>query len=987
MTDPKPPPRELFEAALALPMAERAAYLDRYCPDAQQRAIVERMLDADADAAARVLDDSFDALLGRVGDSANDAEAMSPIGSAAGPFTLQQKLGEGGSSIVFRATREHSGVIQTVALKLLRRGLYSKDEQRRFRSERLALAQLRHPGIARLIEGGVTDSGVPYIALELIDGEPITDYAREQRLDLRHRLQLFVAVCRAVEAAHRALIVHRDLKPSNVLVTHDGEVKLLDFGIAKLLDADADATHTQHQAMTPAYAAPEQFSRGAITTATDVYALGVLLAELMTGSRREPGDSRTPSSQIGEHTEPGVLPAPPKVTRRQLRGDLDNVVLKATASAPEQRYASAGAFADDIERHLAGQPVAAHPPSRWYRARKFVARHKGGVLTTFAFLLAIVTALGLALWQAHVARQQAQIAREQTRRAEAVQGFLVDVFEANTSYQSDQAKARSTTAEELLAQGARKIDNALGDSPDAKVSLLIVLGDMHNQLGLDEQATQLYRKAVDVADAAHGARSIESFDARMRLTDSVHSGNSDSDVKALLDDAQAALDEHRDDDVSRRALLADQYAQYYAKRNVALALDYARKSVASWDTLPLDHNSGLANALARKARVENSAGLDDEAVRTYERAIAASRTIDGESNPDLPRFYAELGDLQSLHADIAESLRNTREALRLAKAIHGEDHVDVVQCETRLGRQLADTGHVQEGLALLASAKRKVLALRGADDGFHTPMVLSQYAGALIRSGRFEEGLADIDEAIANRRRNRPGTITLAQFLEIGAAGRIEAGQFAQAAAALEEAQSIRTKAGQTPPSGDFDGLTATQVRLALAQDKYDEAAALLPRFSDVSNTGAPINMRSLNDRLLVAEVELASGRVADAKDLAAAIARQVEDSGAAGYYRSFAAWCAFVEGRADLRNGDVESAVPLLESALAQRRQRLDPSSPKIAESEAAVAAAYLAKGEASKARSSANDAAAIADAHENLGPQYRKPLQAVEAALAHRP
>jgi len=988
MTDPKPPPRELFEAALALPTAERAAYLDRHCPDARQRAIVERMLEADADAAARVLDDSFDALLGRVGDSANDAEAMSPIGSAVGPFTLTHKLGEGGSSIVFRATREQSGVTQTVALKLLRRGLYSKDEQRRFRGERLALAQLRHPGIARLIEGGVTDSGVPYIALELIDGEPITDYAREQRLDLRHRLQLFVAVCRAVEAAHRALIVHRDLKPSNVLVTRDGEVKLLDFGIAKLLDPDAgaDATHTQHQAMTPAYAAPEQFNRGAITTATDVYALGVLLAELITGSRREPGDSRTPSSQISEHTEPGVLPAPPKVTRRQLRGDLDNVVLKATASAAEHRYASAGAFADDIERHLAGQPVAAHPPSRWYRARKFVARHKGGVLTTVAFLLAIVTALGLALWQAHVARQQAQIAREQTRRAEAVQGFLVDVFEANTSYQGDQAKARNTTAQELLAQGARKIDDALGDSPDAKVSLLIVLGDMHNQLGLDEQAAQLYRKAVDVADAAHGARSIESFDARMRLTDAVHSGNSDSEVKALLDDAQATLDQHHDDDVSRRALLADQYAQYYAKRNVALALDYARKSVAAWDTLPLNHDSGLANALARKARVENTAGLDDEAVKSYERAIAASRAIDGESNPDLLRFYAELGDLQSLHADIAESLRNTREALRLAKAIHGEDHVDVVQCETRLGRQLADTGHVQEGLALLASAKRKVLALRGADDGFHTPMVLSQYAGALIRSGRFEEGLADIDDAIANRRRNRPGTITLAQFLEIGAAGRIEAGQFAQAAAALEEAQAIRTKAGQAPPSGDFDGLTATQIRLALAQEKYDEAAALLPRFSDVGNAAAPISMRSLNDRLLVAEVELAGGRAAGARDLAAGIARQIEGSGAAEYYRPFAAWCAFVEGRADMRDGDVESAIVLLESALAQRRQSLDPSSPKIAESEAAVAAAYLAKGDAGKARAPASDAATIADAHENLGPQYRKPLQAVQAALAHR-
>ncbi|MGN6520651.1 MAG: serine/threonine-protein kinase, partial [Dokdonella sp.] len=343
MTEPPSNLRELFEHALALAPHERTAWLGG-CP-AAMRTTLQRMLAADA-ARDAPLDAAFEDLLGRVGDTDADVP-LAATGSAIGPFVLGERLGEGGSSVVFRATREQAGVRQAVALKLLRRGIYTADEQRRFRSERRALAQLRHPGIARLIEGGVTDAGVPYIALELVEGVPITDFARARRLDLAARVRLFVAVCRAVEAAHRALIVHRDLKPSNVLVTDDGEVKLLDFGIAKLLDADDphDTTRTQAVAMTPAYAAPEQFRQGLVTAATDVYALGVLLGELLTGRRGESGDTRTLSAQA--HRAAADAPLPPAALRRALRGDRDHLVLRAIDAEPERRYTGAGALADD----------------------------------------------------------------------------------------------------------------------------------------------------------------------------------------------------------------------------------------------------------------------------------------------------------------------------------------------------------------------------------------------------------------------------------------------------------------------------------------------------------------------------------------------------------------------------------------------------------------------------------------------------------------
>ncbi len=510
MIQPVPSQRDLFEAALALPVALRAAWLIEHCADVAQRDAIERMLAADDRADEQMLDHSFDNLLDDIGNAEHDGHSL---GSRIGPFSLIEKLGEGGSSIVFRAEREQAGVKQLVALKLLRRGLHTPDEQRRFRDERRALTQLRHPGIARLIEGGLTDTGTPYIALELVEGEPITHYARNRKLDLRQRLTLFVHVCRAVEAAHRALIVHRDLKPSNVFVTHDGDIKLLDFGIAKLLDADArgDDTRTLHVPMTPAYAAPEQFSRGQITTATDVYALGVLLDEMITGQRREHDDPRTPSARISANTAPGELPIAPKIVRRQLRGDLDNIVIKATAVEPDRRYASAGAFADDIERHLAGLPVVAHPPSPLYRTRKFVARHRGGVLTTALLVLAIVAALALALWQAQVARHEAQRANQEAKqaseqatrankqaaRAERVKDTLVSLF---SGLDPDVSPERRPTLEQIFEKGITELRADAAVEPALRVELLSIAGHVLHRLGQHQRGLDLAGEAVALGE-------------------------------------------------------------------------------------------------------------------------------------------------------------------------------------------------------------------------------------------------------------------------------------------------------------------------------------------------------------------------------------------------------------------------------------------------------------------------------------------------------
>ena len=480
--------RDLFEEALKLPPDARARLLAG-CADPSRRAELERMLAADAEEGEWLAAGDAAAAAQTIGET----ETVEPLppGSRIGPFELLEVLGEGGSSTVFRGCREVEGVRQFVAVKLLARGLYTAEARRRFHHEREALARLRHPGIARLIEGGVADNGLAYIALELIDGVPITRYAQQHTLSERQRLTLFLRVCRAVESAHRALIVHRDLKPSNVLVTAEGEMKLLDFGIAKLLDDTEDATRTRHHALTPAYAAPEQFTPGAITTATDVYALGVLLRELLTGERSATADTGSTANAAG-------VVQPRSRQARKLRGDLANIVAKATAPEPERRYGSGGALAEDIERYLDCLPVRAHPPSRWYRTGRFVARHRGGVAVTAVLVLAILASLSIALWQAHVARQQAQ-------RANAIRDFVVDLLRKTAP---DVAASQRPDVPTLVYTAANALPLELRKQPDLHAELLYTLGNVLRDMRDIPRSEALLREAEQSAAGLPAASSV-----------------------------------------------------------------------------------------------------------------------------------------------------------------------------------------------------------------------------------------------------------------------------------------------------------------------------------------------------------------------------------------------------------------------------------------------------------------------------------------------
>jgi len=416
--------REVLEEVVELPDAERSEVLRRLCGgDDELGREVRRLLAAESELGSFLDPPGRSTLRGLVSGE------LTP-GQRVGPWRIERFLGRGGMGEVHLASRA-DGSGQRVALKVIRAGSRGTDVLRRFRRERRVLAHLRHPGIARLIDGGATPDGLPFLAMEYVEGEPIDRWCERRGSNVRERLELFGRICAAVQHAHRCLVVHRDLKPSNILVTSDGEPKLLDFGIAKMLAADEDTdpgdrTTVGRSLLTPAYASPEQLRQEPVTTATDVYSLGVILYELLCGAR--PHDLGGLSPAACERVVGPTRPRPPSERlqpggattrrRRALAGDLDTIALTALRTEPQRRYASVGELAWDVERHLAGLPIAARPDTVRYRAAKFVARHRGlvgSLAGVFLVLVAGLLASQVLLARARTARQGRQKALEQAQ--------------------------------------------------------------------------------------------------------------------------------------------------------------------------------------------------------------------------------------------------------------------------------------------------------------------------------------------------------------------------------------------------------------------------------------------------------------------------------------------------------------------------------------------------------------------------------------------
>jgi len=531
--------QRILAEALEMEADARRAFLEKVCGgDAALRAEVGSLVDA-----AQQADFYFADLAHRAGITADPGAEPPPPppdleGRRIGAYRLGPLLGRGGMGAVYAAERADDQFELSVALKILALGAANPDAHRRFLEERRILARLEHPNIARLYDGGVTEDGTPYFVMERVDGLPFTEYCSARKLGLLERLRLFLEVCDTVSFAHAKLVVHRDLKPNNILVTADGKVKLLDFGIARLLESEEDgvtATALGGRLMTPRYASPEQLRVETVTTVSDVYTLGVILHEILTGvspyhltgettSLVEAICTQTvavPSARVSRCAS-GSVAATPEVRDvvaaadamnssvrslgRNLRGDLDNILLMALRKEPARRYPSVEALAEDIRRHMLGYPVKASPEGLLYSTGRFLRRHALAVAAIASVLVLLSVLLFLSVRFAMTTRRQAEELARERDRAEEISHFMRELFEVA---EPSAAGAEAVTARELLDAGALRIRLDHPNEPELQAEMMTVLGSVYRQLGLPEQAIELLREAADLQAGLRSVREQE----------------------------------------------------------------------------------------------------------------------------------------------------------------------------------------------------------------------------------------------------------------------------------------------------------------------------------------------------------------------------------------------------------------------------------------------------------------------------------------------
>ncbi len=749
----------VFFEALERPEPERAAFLRAACAgDDAFRIEVEALLRAHEEAGGTV--DSP-----RLLPSLDPGEAATPpggtlAGTRLGGYRLESLVGHGGMGEVYRAVRADEVYQQDVAIKVIRSGRVTPEAVQRFRVERQILASLQHPDIATLLDGGVTPAGEPYLVMQFVDGVPITRHADSKGLGLRERLRLFTRVAQAVQYAHANLVVHRDLKPSNILVTGDGHPRLLDFGIAKLLDAGAPGPVTGDLSLlTPEYGAPEQFRGESVTTATDVFALGVLLYELVSGHHpfeHVPAAGRARAVCESEPPLPSRM-ASPELARR-LRGDLDHIVGMAMRREPQRRYASAGQFAEDVMRHLEGQPVLARPEGARYRFGKFVSRHRAGVASAVAVVLVLAVAAAVTLRESARRAAALKVANAERAASARLADFLIGVFEANDP---SEARGRTVTARELLDRAALGVRGGLEEDPAVRMDLQLAIGRAYQSLGLVAEAAPLLDDVARQRAAHRPTDPLPLADALEWQARNVYARGRAAEGVARLREALALRERAlgaNDVRVGRTLALLSSYLHVLDVRDTSGAGEAAaRRALAIFrGTSPPAHRD-MALALRGIGIARLDQGRNAEALQTFRDALGEARSALREDDPAIFNHYEDLG-LAFMANQLPDSaIAVNRYVLEARGRMLGTEHPDYAFSLYNLARTLSRAGRYDEGMPLFERAARlreKVLGPRHYLVGFtlQSWAIAAAQAGDLATSEpRFERAADILTEAFGER--------------------------------------------------------------------------------------------------------------------------------------------------------------------------------------------------------------------------------------------
>jgi serine/threonine-protein kinase len=806
----------LVLSALEHPPRDRQEFLQQATDDPELRQRVEELLQLHA---------RGDEHIGRLTNRLNSLDApASTIPERVGPFRIERELGRGGMSVVYLGVRDDGQFAQQVAIKFLPTGPALQSVLRRFESERRILAAMEHPNLARLIDGGISAEGWPYFIMEYVDGEPITHYCDNHRLTVSQRLQLFRQVLDVVQYAHQNLVVHRDLKPTNILVTNDGRVKLLDFGIAKVLDDRVVTAETTlitqlgGRPLTPAYASPEQITGDPITTASDVYSLGVLLYQLLTGCSPyrsftdQPNRIREavltevpanpsirvleagagPAGQTGEACtrSPALLRATtPALLARQLRGDLDVICQVALRKEPRHRYVTVDQFAADIDRHQQRLPVQARAGNWRYRAGRFLRRHATalsiGILVPMVTLAALLVHAERLSVERDRAEAAAQRAAGEAAKAQQVSDYLVSLFEA-----ADPANAagREITAVELIQRGVEEAEG-LTDDPVLQAAMFRVLGLVNQALGRYQEGNELLTRALAILESVPGAPLPE-----------------------------------------QAGVLSELAVSHFRLGQFELAEQFNRSALAM---LPVGDALNRAPVLTNLGIVHILTSRYDEAQSLLEQAIQVHQA----GNPGTPEHATALnalGTLLSRQARHTEALAMLEEAVDLRTSLFGTDHPATSIAVSNLGIALLEAGDPASAEVKLMQALAVDQRLLGEDHP-SLALLLTQVASAKRDLGNTAEAIDYLNRALeihrAHFEANHPGTATVLSGLGTAHLLREE---WSQAETALEQAIAIVEQTygpGSRELSIDLFQLGFVRLR----QQRTDEAEVLLQKSRNIA--------------------------------------------------------------------------------------------------------------------------------------------------------
>jgi serine/threonine-protein kinase len=782
--------KKLFEAAADLAPHERAVLLSNECDgDDSLRREVESLLDSDAQTDAFI----EQPVLEMPRDLFPEPPDESLVGRQFGAYQIIREIGRGGLGAVYLAARADDEYRKQVAIKLIRRGLDTEDILQRFRNERQILAELDHPNIARLIDGGTTEDGLPYFVMDYVNGEPIGAYCDAHNLSTTERLTLFRKVCAAVTYAHQNLVIHRDLKPSNILVAADGEPRLLDFGIAKLLGPEEEAlapTMAGQRIMTPEYASPEQVKGERITTVSDVYSLGVLLYELLTG--RRPYRLKTRTAEEIAHAITAQEPARPSTAVTQnnslspksairdpksLRGDLDNIVLMAMRKEPARRYASVGQFSEDIRRHLAGLPVVARKDTVSYRGGKFINRHRIGVAAAALILLSLLGGIIATLIQVRTARRE-------RAKAEAISIFLGRTLNANP----DRNPKGQPTVQDILQDASRRLAaEELSDQPEVRAELQRIIGESYLSLSQYDLAEQNLTAALETQTRLTGEDSIAALRTGISLASLWAAAKGDYAKANTFYLAKLPLlraeqkkgnlsADYLNSALNGFALL--RRAQGDSKQAEALL----REEITLIPYISSEHkkNAGVAQAVLALTLADQ--GKFDEAIKIVREKIVAIREKSDEASSELAANLTGLGSFLLENGQTGESLERLREAEGIYRKLYGEANL-------QLGDNLRLQAQALFSEATYSEAEDRLTETLKIYRAATNPKFIN-YATALMvqgmifsQTGRIDEAEKLLREAVRIRTENMPET----HFLRATANGAL--GEFLTAQSRFSDAE------------------------------------------------------------------------------------------------------------------------------------------------------------------------------------------------------